>query len=1622
MPSALTRILNNQIYNATIVGYQKIAPYTITGGLFGNSLTIGTDLTITGNLTVTGNSQITTVASTNTFINDPLIVLNNSFTGTNSYDLGFIFNRGTLQNQAFIWNEPNKEFRLLATTETGATFGAINQAAYANLAVGNLTVTSLASIASIALTGNITAVDLTISGNANINGGIVTTEEAFVTLFNSNVLTAKAFGSATDLTISTQAGGTANIGTANIVFPSATTFYAQQATIGLFNSPTTVNAFTGAATALQIGNSNGTLTLNPATVVGAQSTQTLYNTVATTVNAFGVMTLGNIGAGTGTLVLNNPDINGSQPTQNLFNTGNTTQVNLGGSASVLIGSSSGNTQINNATLYLPNATNIAVGGSSFTFANTVSTTVNAFGKATELNFGTNTGITTVRNSLAANGVLYANANAYATGFSIGQRGALSVAGGATIAGNLYVGAGIQGTAIGNVTTDSGAFTTLAASGAIYANSTARALGLTSGQLGALSVAGGATVGGNLYVGGGIQATAIGNVTAATGDFTVITATGNIIAGLAQFAAINSTPIGNAVASTGAFSTMTAISLNASTIGNTGAFLTGSTAAVGNISAVTIGNAGATVQGTTAAFTGNVIGGLASFASINATPVGNATAASGAFTTLSAANSVWANASVSTTAQGLGAIIVPNGGISVAGAANIGGTLTAGGATQLNSTLGVGGAVTLTLGTNATGTTSGGTFTVTGGAAFSQDVWIGGNLYVANIIGQQTTILSISDPLLYLNANNMSSYNYDIGLYSHFIGTGLGTPNPTKYQHTGVIRNDADQTWTFFSNVAADPTSGQVSFDGFTVYDPIKAGNLALVNGDRAIDFATGALRVAGGASVTGNLYVGSGIQNTKIGNTTPETAQFTTVDATLIKAVTIGNTLAFLTGSTVAVGNISAVTIGNSGATVNADTVNSYITKGVTLGNTGAFLTGSTAAFGNISAVTIGNSGATVNADTVNSYIVNAVTLGNTGAFITGSTAAFGNISAVTIGNTGSTGQFNTVNAGAVNTPTLGNTGSAINGANLTITAQLGAPSTVTVSATSNVWVQNTAASSSTTTGAVIVYGGVGIKDNLNVGIAANTKILNASTINAGAVNAVTFGNTGASASFDTVATGALSAVTIGNTGATGQFNTVNSGQVSAVTIGNTGATGQFNTVNAGAVNAVTIGNTGATGQFNTINAGTLNAVTIGNTGATVQGTNGTFGTVNAVQIGNVGTSGTFSRVDTGNIFVNVSGNIQVSNTATSISPTTGALTVAGGVGIDSTINARDGAIFNYAQSNRANAAVTIKGASDPALFVATAGANGYDGVVIGGQGNTSPQGGVPLKVGGTGALMIPVGSSGQTPGSTGNVDVIGMIRYDTGLQSLTYYNGDLWASIGGSFTVILDAQYTGDGAQVAWTLSSYGNAVVTTSASIVSINGVLQLPGSAYSVALVGPDSVLTFTEAPAVGDVIDVRYFKASATVQTIQNGYAQFDVNSPLYANITQGNAASLNTTAISVDQDNHVNLVNGAKLTYDQDVIRIPAINTAYVVDTFYQTAYSSAKYIVQAKNNNGGAGNVETHEALVITDGGGNAHITVYGTINMGWNMGNLRVDTTGGNVNLYYTGITTASVNANVKVYSNYIR
>jgi hypothetical protein len=130
-----------------------------------------------------------------------------------------------------------------------------------------------------------------------------------------------------------------------------------------------------------------------------------------------------------------------------------------------------------------------------------------------------------------------------------------------------------------------------------------------------------------------------------------------------------------------------------------------------------------------------------------------------------------------------------------------------------------------------------------------------------------------------------------------------------------------------------------------------------------------------------------------------------------------------------------------------------------------------------------------------------------------------------------------------------------------------------------------------------------------------------------------------------------------------------------------------------------------------------------------------------------------------------------------------------------------------------------------------------------------------------TTSIKTPVGNTAQRPA----VGVTGMIRFNTTTNAVEIYDNSAWTSVGTPvFTVIADEQFNGDGVNVAFTLSS----TQTTNSCIVSINGVVQIPTLAYAVAGTDPTCVLTFTEAPAVGDIIDVRQITTTTTVTSIAN----------------------------------------------------------------------------------------------------------------------------------------------------------
>jgi len=85
-----------------------------------------------------GQFQTTTAA-----FDDPLVVFNNNATGSNTKDIGIVFERGDDQNKVLIWDESADEFVLANSTEQGSTNGDVSLATYAPLQVAGLKASSL---------------------------------------------------------------------------------------------------------------------------------------------------------------------------------------------------------------------------------------------------------------------------------------------------------------------------------------------------------------------------------------------------------------------------------------------------------------------------------------------------------------------------------------------------------------------------------------------------------------------------------------------------------------------------------------------------------------------------------------------------------------------------------------------------------------------------------------------------------------------------------------------------------------------------------------------------------------------------------------------------------------------------------------------------------------------------------------------------------------------------------------------------------------------------------------------------------------------------------------------------------------------------------------------------------------------------------------------------------------------------------------------------------------------------------------------------------------------------------------------------------------------------------------
>jgi hypothetical protein len=485
----------------------------------------------------------------------------------------------------------------------------------------------------------------------------------------------------------------------------------------------------------------------------------------------------------------------------------------------------------------------------------------------------------------------------------------------------------------------------------------------------------------------------------------------------------------------------------------------------------------------------------------------------------------------------------------------------------------------------------------------------------------------------------------------------------------------------------------------------------------------------------------------------------------------------------------------------------------------------------------------------------------------------------------------------------------------------------------SNVVAYSGTQSTSTTTGALVVVGGSGISGNLNVGGSFNL-----------AGNAVITGNLtvlGGSTTIGTADLAVIDAIINLHTQANLAPWTVDDGKDIGI---------KFHYYD-GVDNHAFLGRDNTTKFLEFFGAGT--------------------------ESGNLFTGTAYGTIKAGEFFS--------ANTTNSTSATTGAVRTDGGLGVAGNVFLGNAVTINSTKT--AGQDFKVKGKNDETLIWARP-SSAYDAVVIG---NSAVQAnvvtGAKLQIFTTDSILLPVGTNAQRPSSIGGTDVTGMFRYSTTNSGPEYYSGSTWVTLTTQFTVITSETFNGDDSTTVFTLAGSS----TTAGTIVAVNGVLQTPTTAYSVS----GTTLTFTEAPATGDLISVRRLTTTATVTQIAstNGYMQISVdNDGIY--IGTGTTSLATTTYWNTA---------GAQVEASANVTASTA-NVVTGVDRFSQSTYRSAVYQVQVTK-----GNVYQVQTVTVLHDGTTATAVTHGVIQTNGNLGVFDANISSGNVFLNFIPSTTAS-------------
>ena len=1271
------------------------------------------------------------------------------------------------------------------------------------------------------------------------------------------------------------------------------------------------------------------------------------------------------------------------------------------------------------------------------------------------------------------GTQVAQLNASGTASTTPTTGAFVVTGGAGVNGALNVwgtataGGGLQNTPVGNATPNTGAFTTLSSS-TTYTLNTGTAASLQATAIGNVTPGTGAFT---TLTGGSFQGI-IGNVTPAAGTFTTLNASGITQVTNATQSTSVSTGALQVTGGVGIGANLT-VGGNATVQGNltvngtltyintTTTQITGTEVVAGTL----IANSGAAASSTTtgalqvsggAGVTGALwVGGLinaqsATFSALNNTPIGATTPSTGNFTALTAASfqgvvgNVAPNYANFTTVDAsiLRAATVGNTGASIYGTIQTAAQTNITAVGTLNGLTVASGYTVLINGTanNNALNYSSGALQVSGGAGFASNVYIGGNLTVSgnittslgninvvtvsgnsaqffgNAAGfgalyaginsgyvfQPQTVFQASSNFngyAQVNAQNINgganastdfiatadngtatSGYVDMGINSSgFVG---GTGNELNYPLDGYLyvqgTTGTNGNLLLGTGNAADIVFSTGGFSTTNNYQGrFKNGvGLILAQPTAAINTTSGALQVAGGVGVIGNVYAGNFIG--PVGTTTSaNTGIFTSLTATSNIAdngggLTTTASTGYLfndTATTLNIGSAAAtVNMGSTSGTVtlNNPTIATSVTSGtLALFNTG--LTGTLNVAGAASAINIGSASSTMTFAGTTLTGTNTTTVNLNGTSPTIATTSTGTVS---LFNTNAL----TVNAfGAATTIGIGN-----------------ASGTTTIQGitkhTGNVVAAATTATNDNNSGSIIAKGGIAATGNINIG-------------------GQQFVGSGSQA---TVLTGALTVARgTSSTGAGTQYtqaaliNATNTGSSDYIAYGNNypgpsndhgwmdlGFTGDaFNDPNysitkandgyifASGANATVGGNL----VMSTDSVGSYNDIVIGVGGFSASSEVARFH-------GNVGTNGTLTL----KLPTNGSG---------AVTANTGAFQVWGGASFSGNVYHGGAAVFNGTQTSGYD--TIVKGVNDSTLLWAHA-SSSYDQVVIGGSlAQSSVPTAAKLVVNSSDSMVIPQGSSAQRPSS--GQSVLGMIRYNSTLNNIEFWNGANWVTPNSVLTAINDQQFNGDGTTVSFTL---GQTSLTNNV-LVSINGVVQIPGASYAYTVTG--ATLTFTQAPATGDVIDVRILTTLTNVSSLADSGAGYN-----YVSTIVGTGVQIATGNIGANVQ-YTFTPTGAMVTNSPNVQ--VAGTSATSIDVFPTAAYSSAKYLITATNTSTGARQMS--EVFVVTDGSTSANVTTLTSLTSpsSANWVTFTAAYSAGNVTLSATSTTT---NTNYRIKRDY--